>query len=143
MTRGQQPVLAYFGRFRGGKLLIKGEMATTARSRPGGGFDIHDDHTLALGELPLSNIQNIQTISSSIESLARQLDNFHIYNNDKENKLSCAVEVSSTQVEASSLDIDGNSPEEFHAPAGAHTKHVSFDFEGILCDNAQAKHDVC
>ncbi|KAK3297718.1 uncharacterized protein B0H64DRAFT_357766 [Chaetomium fimeti] len=69
-------------------------MATTLRPRPCVELDIHDDHshkdtpcdttTSALGELPLNNIQNVRR-RTSIESLARRLDNLHINNSDKEN----------------------------------------------------------
>lgn len=81
-------------------------MATTSRSRPCVELDIHDDHShqvspsskpepeTALGELSLNNIHNIKR-KSSLESLARQLDNFHIHSNDKENKSRVAAEVRS------------------------------------------------
>ncbi|KAG7285291.1 hypothetical protein NEMBOFW57_009913 [Staphylotrichum longicolle] len=81
-------------------------MATTSRSRPCVELDIHDDHShqvstsskpepeTALGELSLNNIHNIKR-KSSLESLARQLDNFHIHGNDKENKSRVAAEVGS------------------------------------------------
>ncbi|KAL2174299.1 uncharacterized protein P884DRAFT_332162 [Thermothelomyces heterothallicus CBS 202.75] len=64
-------------------------MATTARPRPCAELDIHDDHshytTTALGELSLNKVHNIRR-KTSVESLARRLDNFHIHNSDKENK---------------------------------------------------------
>ncbi len=44
----------------------------------------------ALGELSLNNIHKIKR-KSSIESLARQLDNFHIYG-DKENQSRTSAE---------------------------------------------------
>lgn len=76
-------------------------MATTLRPRQCVELDIHDDHshkdipcdttTSALGELPLNNIQNVRR-RTSIESLARRLDNLHINNNDKENISRPAVE---------------------------------------------------
>lgn len=44
----------------------------------------------ALGELSLNNIHNIKR-KSSIESLARQLDNFHIHG-DKENQSRASAE---------------------------------------------------
>ncbi|KAK3904607.1 hypothetical protein C8A05DRAFT_13535 [Staphylotrichum tortipilum] len=70
-------------------------MATTARSRPCVDLDIHMDHHAhdhpALGELSLNSIHNIKR-RSSIESLARQLDNFHICSVDKENKSRAAAE---------------------------------------------------
>ena len=46
-------------------------MVTTSRARPG-----------VLGEISLGNIQNIKP---NIESLTRELDNFHIYESEKEN----------------------------------------------------------
>ncbi|AEO61594.1 hypothetical protein MYCTH_2311903 [Thermothelomyces thermophilus ATCC 42464] len=64
-------------------------MATTPRPRPCAELDIHDDHshytTTALGELSLNKVHNIRR-KTSVESLARRLDNFHIHNSDKENK---------------------------------------------------------
>jgi len=45
----------------------------------------------ALGELSLNSIHNIKR-RSSIESLARQLDNFHICSVDKENNSRAAAE---------------------------------------------------
>ncbi|KAK4157488.1 hypothetical protein C8A00DRAFT_29637 [Chaetomidium leptoderma] len=81
-------------------------MAATSRSRPCVDLDnIHDDHshkelpwgtsTSALGELALNKIHNTKPPRSSIESLARQLDSFHIHSSDKENKSRLAVETPS------------------------------------------------
>jgi hypothetical protein len=102
-------------------------MATTLRSRPCAELDIHDDHshkeapldttTSALGELPLNNIHNIRR-RTSIESLARRLDNFHIYNSDKENKSRTTVEAASrvpsaalrTKIARDEPDASGVSP---------------------------------
>ncbi|SPQ27669.1 1ff71f15-ebca-414c-984f-9426cd9d1187 [Thermothielavioides terrestris] len=67
-------------------------MATTARPRPRIELDAQ---STVLGELPLGNIQNIKP--NTIDSLARQLDDFHIHCNDKENKPGCALELGSGQ----------------------------------------------
>lgn len=85
-------------------------MATTSRSRPCVELDIHDDHshrpsdsgatTAALGQLPLNKIHNSKP-RSSIESLAHQLDNFHIHSSDKENRSRVAAETSTISRAAS------------------------------------------
>ncbi|KAK4042312.1 hypothetical protein C8A01DRAFT_14096 [Parachaetomium inaequale] len=99
-------------------------MATTSRPRPCAELDIHDDHshkevpldttTSALGELPLNNIHNIRR-KTSIESLARRLDNFHIYNSDKENKSRTPVEAAS-RVPSAALSTKDITSDNSHEP---------------------------
>lgn len=82
-------------------------MVITSRPRPCVELDIHDDHshkasssgftTSTLGELPLNSIHNTKP-RTSIESLACQLDNFHIHGSDKENKSRQAGDVSTSRV---------------------------------------------
>jgi hypothetical protein len=107
-------------------------MATSARSRPSVvDLDIHDDlshkelpsgtATSALGELPLNSIHNLKP-RSSIESLANRLDNFHLYNSDKENK-SRITPGAASRVPSAALSIKevgcGNSHETLGAGASA------------------------
>jgi hypothetical protein len=106
-------------------------MVTTSRARPCVELDIHDDHshkasssgatTSALGELPLNNIHNFRP-RTSIESLAYQLDNFHIHGSDKENKSRLAADASPSRVSSSTKDIVCG---HLHEPSGAGTSAVS------------------
>ncbi|KAL2257065.1 hypothetical protein VTK26DRAFT_716 [Humicola hyalothermophila] len=58
-------------------------MATVARSQPGVSSDnLRGNPCSVLGELPLGIIQNVK--SNAIESLTRELDNFHIHSTDKD-----------------------------------------------------------
>ena len=100
-------------------------MAATSRSRPYVEVDIHDDHshkpspsgtiTEALGELPLKNIHNIKPRITSVESLVRQLDNFHIHTADKENKTRVTVETTTSVTTTATIDtkdtVRGNAQE--------------------------------
>ncbi|KAL2131136.1 hypothetical protein VTI74DRAFT_5521 [Chaetomium olivicolor] len=84
-------------------------MAATARPRPCVELDIHDD-SLILGELPLGNIQNVKQgiRHSSVESLVRQLDSFHLHSVDKENKLRPAPKPASQTHETALRAGDAN-----------------------------------
>ena len=92
-------------------------MAATSRSRPCVELNIHDDHShshrgsalainttdTALGELSLNSIHKIKR-KSSIESLARQLDNFHIHG-DKENQSRASAEARGASTVLTTKDI--------------------------------------
>jgi hypothetical protein len=99
-------------------------MAATSRSRPCVEVDIHDDHSqshahlhshnrseiastdAALGELSLNSIHNIKR-KTSIESLARRLDNFHIHGGDKVKKAGKSLITSKDIVFGSGSGIEG------------------------------------
>lgn len=76
-------------------------MATTVRARPG-----------VLGEISISNIQNIKP---NIESLTRELDNFHIYDSEKENF--CQPRVTVVQEDEALATIEDD--DAFQAPSAA------------------------
>jgi hypothetical protein len=94
-------------------------MATTARPR-----DHVTNHSTALGELPLSNIQNTKPRVASIEALTRQLNDLHIYGSDKENKSAPHVEVRSTSTTANDATCG-----HFYASSGHGNSAVSRDSE--------------
>ena len=58
----------------------------------------------ALGELSLNSIHNIKR-RSSIESLARQLDDFHICSIDKENKSRAAADIKAPAAVPDTKDV--------------------------------------
>ncbi|KAK4251658.1 hypothetical protein C7999DRAFT_10612 [Corynascus novoguineensis] len=104
-------------------------MATTSRPRPCVELDIQDDHhthtttTPALGEVSLNSIHNIRR-RTSVESLARRLDSFHIHNSDKENKPRLSVEAAS-RAPSASLSTKGLGCEDARIP------ETSEDLENI------------
>jgi hypothetical protein len=109
-------------------------MATASRARPCVGLDIHDDHshkasgsgatTSALGELPLNNIHNFRS-RTSIESLAHQLDNFHIHGSEKENKSRFAADASPSLVPSTTPRTKNIACGHSHEPSGAGISAVS------------------
>lgn len=110
-------------------------MAAVARSQSGVNLDnISGSRCSVLGELPLGNIQNIK--QPTIESLTRDLDNFHIHITEKENlyeqrpvttqnqqpEPQSAVETRSVQVPSPTLGIkSANSCNSLSVSAGIQT----------------------
>ena len=109
-------------------------MATASRTRPCVELGIHDDHshkasgsgatTSALGELPLNNIHNFRP-RTSIESLAHQLDNFHIHGSDKENNSRLAADASPSRVSSATPSTKDIACGHSHELSGAGTSAVS------------------
>lgn len=96
-------------------------MATCARLQPGFNPLNHSTAGKArsvLGGLPLGNIQNIR---QTVESLAVQLENFHIHGSDsaKENKPRPPIGAGTSRITAKLQDAKDALDDSFRASSGA------------------------